>query len=565
MNCKFMKLKSKNSIQPLAAASLWTLLLIGTPILAQEKTDEGTNTTDASISSTITNVETNADEIVTTEILNDGTRTKRTVRVRNGIRHDAMVVIGSDATLKEGESTEAFVVIGGNGVVKGKVKDAAVVIGGSLEVSGEVGDAAVAVMGDLTVRSNAVINGDAVSVGGHPEVEDGATIKGTVQAVDFGALGLPRVEWLRDWLRYCVLKLRPLSLKVGWVWAIAGIYLLIYLAVAVLLRRPVEVCINEFTRRPVTTFFMGLLTKLLAPIVMIILCITVVGMIVVPFIGAALLFGAIIGKVALLEYLGDSIRRAVGSAEPLKPAVALLVGAAVITLFYLVPVLGLITLAITSLWGLGIATTAAFGSMKRETPVKLTPPPATPAAPAQPGYTATSPVAPAAAAPQNFAANVPPAAGEPMTPGSTPPTATPVAPMIPEALAYPRAGFWERMGAAFLDVIIIGILSGLLGQAFHLKPPISFLVALAYFAGMWTWKGTTVGGVVLGLKVVRLDGGPLSFLVALVRGLGAALSVIVMFLGFLWIAWDSEKQGWHDRIAGTVVVRLPRGSSLVVL
>jgi hypothetical protein len=61
-------------------------------------------------------------------------------------------------------------------------------------------------------------------------------------------------------------------------------------------------------------------------------------------------------------------------------------------------------------------------------------------------------------------------------------------------------------------------------------------------------------GVVLKLKVVRLDGQPITFPVALVRGLAAAFSVVVMFLGFLWIAWDKEKQGWHDKLAGTVVI-----------
>jgi uncharacterized RDD family membrane protein YckC len=39
----------------------------------------------------------------------------------------------------------------------------------------------------------------------------------------------------------------------------------------------------------------------------------------------------------------------------------------------------------------------------------------------------------------------------------------------------------------------------------------------------------------------------------------------VLFLGFFWIIWDAEKQGWHDKIAGTVVVRLPRGMPLVCL
>ena len=114
------------------------------------------------------------------------------------------------------------------------------------------------------------------------------------------------------------------------------------------------------------------------------------------------------------------------------------------------------------------------------------------------------------------------------------------------------------MGAAFLDMVLVGILAGLVGV-----PPLGMLVALAYFSGMWAWKGTTIGGIVLGLKVVRLDGQPVTFAVALVRALSAAFSVIVLFLGFLWIAWDKDKQGWHDRIAGTVVVRLPRGTPLV--
>ena len=93
--------------------------------------------------------------------------------------------------------------------------------------------------------------------------------------------------------------------------------------------------------------------------------------------------------------------------------------------------------------------------------------------------------------------------------------------------------------------------------------PVFVLVAIAYFAGMWAWKGTTVGGIVLNLQVVRQDGQPLSFLTAFVRSLAAVFSAFMFFLGFFWIGWDRDKQGWHDKIAGTVVVRLPRAVSLV--
>jgi uncharacterized RDD family membrane protein YckC len=144
-------------------------------------------------------------------------------------------------------------------------------------------------------------------------------------------------------------------------------------------------------------------------------------------------------------------------------------------------------------------------------------------------------------------------------------------PTISPVLSCPRAGFWERMGAAFLDMVAVGFITGFahgsLGYLLRFLngPPVFFIVALAYFAGLWAWKGTTIGGIVLKLHVVRHDGGPLTFLVALVRGLAAAFSAVVFFLGFFWIGWDREKQGWHDKIAGTVVVRVPRSAPLVCL
>ena len=114
------------------------------------------------------------------------------------------------------------------------------------------------------------------------------------------------------------------------------------------------------------------------------------------------------------------------------------------------------------------------------------------------------------------------------------------------------------MGAGFLDIILVSILAGIVHVA-----PLGFLIALAYFTGMWAWKGTTIGGIVIGLKVARVDGEPVTFAVALVRALAAAFSIVVLFLGFLWIAWDAERQAWHDKIAGTVVLKLPRGTPLV--
>jgi uncharacterized RDD family membrane protein YckC len=71
------------------------------------------------------------------------------------------------------------------------------------------------------------------------------------------------------------------------------------------------------------------------------------------------------------------------------------------------------------------------------------------------------------------------------------------------------------------------------------------------------------GGIVCGLKVVRLDDRPIDWGTAIVRALGCFLSFVVLCLGFLWVVFDDQRQSWHDKIAGTTVVRVPKGVSLV--
>jgi uncharacterized RDD family membrane protein YckC len=290
------------------------------------------------------------------------------------------------------------------------------------------------------------------------------------------------------------------------------------------------------------------------PLALAILGITGIGLLVVPFVLAATFFGALVGRVAVLEWVGWRIAHQFGSPSFSNPVTGLLLGALLVAVIYLIPFLGLLTFAIISLWSLGGAVTAAFGGLRREMPEKqktaATPSPAPAmASTMQPGPTAEATVPGLMGSAAPFAAQDP--ALQPITPVG--PAAPPV---VPDILTYPKARFWERLGAGFLDVILVSIICAVV----H---PIWPLIALAYFSALWAWKGTTVGGVVLGLKVVRVDGKPLTFPVSLVRSLAAAFSMIVLFLGFLWIAWDSEKQGWHDKIAGTVVLKLPRGTPLI--
>jgi uncharacterized RDD family membrane protein YckC len=115
------------------------------------------------------------------------------------------------------------------------------------------------------------------------------------------------------------------------------------------------------------------------------------------------------------------------------------------------------------------------------------------------------------------------------------------------------------MGALFLDVLLVAFALTLIRPFgdFHI------VVLAIYGAVMWKLRGTTVGGIVFDLHVVRIDGRPVDWETAIVRALGCFLSLCVVFLGFIWIAFDDNNQAWHDKIAGTVVVRSRRGAALV--
>ena len=77
---------------------------------------------------------------------------------------------------------------------------------------------------------------------------------------------------------------------------------------------------------------------------------------------------------------------------------------------------------------------------------------------------------------------------------------------------------------------------------------------MVYFAGLWVVKGASLGGLITGLRVIRLDGRPLDARVALVRSLASFLSLFSLGLGQLWCVWDRDQQTWQDQLAGTVIV-----------
>jgi uncharacterized RDD family membrane protein YckC len=138
-------------------------------------------------------------------------------------------------------------------------------------------------------------------------------------------------------------------------------------------------------------------------------------------------------------------------------------------------------------------------------------------------------------------------------------------------------GFWARAGAAFIDILWQLVLTAGLtlavygttttGGVSYQGPThlfINFLLPAAVVIAFWLYLGATPGKLALRARIVDArTGEPMGKGQAALRYLGYFVSLLPFGLGYLWVAFDRRKQGWHDKIAGTVVVR-PSGTQAVV-
>jgi uncharacterized RDD family membrane protein YckC/cytoskeletal protein CcmA (bactofilin family) len=430
------------------------------------------------------------------------------------------------------------VMIGGSVTVSGEVTGGVVVIGGRLEVSGNIGRDTVVVLGGANIRDKAELEGSAVLIGGPFEFAGESQILGEKVTIPLGNI-LPKIEWVKEWVVQGLFLGRLLPFGVTWAWTVAGFALLFYLLVLVLFPAAVKSSYIALEQRPIASLVAGLLTLILFAPLVVVLAITVVGIAAIPFVKIALLLAIIVGKVAVICFLGRAVGRAMGGGALQAPFLAFVGGAILLTLVYTIPVIGLTAWAVGTLLGLGAAVVALGNSLSREenraSDVSV------PLATLQPE------IVPAGGGNSAHPETVALAFQPPLTSASLSPADT---------LLLRRAGFWRRFLAALLDMILLGLLIPVIG-------PFIIPIAVVYFVAMWTWKGTTVGSIVMGLKLIRTDGRPVNFAVALVRSLSSIFSAFVLFLGFLWAAWDREKQTWHDKIAGTIVVRMPKDFALI--
>lgn len=138
---------------------------------------------------------------------------------------------------------------------------------------------------------------------------------------------------------------------------------------------------------------------------------------------------------------------------------------------------------------------------------------------------------------------------------------------------YQYAGFWIRTAASLVDSIIILLLTApfmisYYGVDRYLKVIIYgdygnvlYLLLMLVFpcvAFIWFWrhKQSSPGKMLFSLKVLDEESGQtLTLKQSIIRYLGYYVCLCSLFIGFVWVAFDARKQGWHDKMAKTVVVK----------
>jgi uncharacterized RDD family membrane protein YckC len=482
----------------------------------------------------------------------------------SGERAESVVsILGS--SLSEGEAGNVVSVLG-NTRVLGPVEEGAVAVFGSVYIDSKVDGDVVAVLGNVELGPNAEIGGDVVAVFGVVKRDPAAIVHGSMQrvfSVDYGG-----IDWLQTWIQRCLLYGRPLAFApgLGWAWTLALGFLAFYACLALCFRQGVDRCVQTLESEPGSTALAALLAMLLTPVLIVLLCITVIGIAAVPFVVVSLFCASLFGKAVMLAWVGGRV--AGGRSGPAgHPAFAVLIGGAIVLVLYCIPVLGFLIYKLLGFFGFGaVVYTLVLMARARKAAHGVAvgaPPGASPrsaaGAPAAVQGSASSASSAPSANNLGDGPSAAAAAGAPSGPSATAAAPGGGSPLV--SAAMPRAGFWIRMAALLLDVVLVGFVSSV---PFHHSFGNFHLVMLAiYGAVMWKLKGATVGGIVFDLHVVRLDGRPIDWETAIVRALACFLSLAVVGLGFIWIAFDDASQAWHDKIAGTVVVRVKKGVPLV--
>ncbi len=118
-----------------------------------------------------------------------------------------------------------------------------------------------------------------------------------------------------------------------------------------------------------------------------------------------------------------------------------------------------------------------------------------------------------------------------------------------------KVGFWTRFWAYIIDIIILQIIGFFLASIGSSGFLLNLIIGASYFTYFFGTTGQTPGKNIMNIKVVSTDGSPMTFSKGFTRWIGYYVSTITLGLGFLWIIWDKDKQGFEDKIAKTYVVK----------
>ncbi len=150
------------------------------------------------------------------------------------------------------------------------------------------------------------------------------------------------------------------------------------------------------------------------------------------------------------------------------------------------------------------------------------------------------------------------------------PYQAPTAELATDAEEHLYVGFWPRLGAQIIDGIIVAIITYpilllVYGTGYFTKTAItagpldivlSYLFPIAWTLAFWIYRQATPGKMVVGAKIISAKTGGKPTTGQLVgRYFAYILSALPLLLGYIWAAWDPKKQTWHDKLAGTYVVR----------
>lgn len=484
-----------------------------------------------------------------------------------------------DYTLKPGEAVREVIVISGNVRIEGRVDRDVMVTAGNVTIAptGVVEGSLVVFGGKATIEKGGVVGHSLAIFGGTLDAPADLQVRG--EQVIFGTPEM--ADWVQSvlpWLTRGLALGRLVVPGIGWVWTVMFATFLVGLLLNHVFFRQVAACADVIVNRPLSTFLIGLAALLVVPLLLTIVAASVVGLIVIPFAIAACIVAAMVGKAGVARAVGRGVITESDPANRVQGAGSFTIGVAIMMFAYMVPVLGILAWATASVFGLGAAAMTMTVRLRKERPVPppVAPVPPSPFVPPSPPVSGT-PAAPHAMAFQApdvpvampdahsaFRDEVPAVEPPPVVPPPIAPVAPPRSPEAPPVLLgglalYPRATFFDRVMAIVLDLVLVAIAYNFLDHFWWMRDDSLFLVVfLGYHIAFWAWKGTTLGGVICNLRVVRTNGEHLRFVDALVRGLSGVFSVVALGLGLFWMINDSYRQMWHDKIAGTVVVKLPR-------